>query len=246
VLALDLSAWDAQTWTAAAAWVTVAVYVGVLLFAWRQVREARRLREDQARPWVVVYFDVDWLTEIVVENIGKTVARDVHISFEPPLKSTLDPPWAWEDSTLLRDGIKTMAPSQKIRFTFDAVNDRFDCEELPLAYTASVSYQGMTHKRRRYTEPYVLDLGPYRGTRPPPAGLPEIADRLSKVLDEVKKWTDGVSGLRVNASNRDLSQRRQVRPFLFRATNQVRRQHGVRAALVHVARRMLRRYGWIR
>ena len=32
-----------------------AIVIG--LFAWRQVREARKLREEQARPFVIVDFD---------------------------------------------------------------------------------------------------------------------------------------------------------------------------------------------
>jgi len=49
--------------TAWAAWATVAVYVVLGIFAWIQVLQARRLREEQARPFVIVDFDpASWST----------------------------------------------------------------------------------------------------------------------------------------------------------------------------------------
>jgi hypothetical protein len=49
--------------------------------AFRQVREARTLREEQARPFVVVDFTLNPTTnfffDIVVKNIGATLASNV-------------------------------------------------------------------------------------------------------------------------------------------------------------------------
>lgn len=43
--------------------------------AWRQVREARRLREQQIRPFVVVDFEVDRsLFFLAISNVGTTLA----------------------------------------------------------------------------------------------------------------------------------------------------------------------------
>jgi hypothetical protein len=47
--------------TARAAWTTVAVYVVLGIFAWIQVLQARRLREEQARPFVIVDFEPGFL-----------------------------------------------------------------------------------------------------------------------------------------------------------------------------------------
>ena len=46
---------------ALAAWATVGIYIVIGLFAWRQVREARKLREEQARPLVIVDFEPGFL-----------------------------------------------------------------------------------------------------------------------------------------------------------------------------------------
>jgi hypothetical protein len=74
--------------TAWAAWATVAVYVVLGIFAWIQVLQARRLREEQARPFVIVDFEPGFLVYLTVENIGRTMARDVTIRFDKPLAST--------------------------------------------------------------------------------------------------------------------------------------------------------------
>lgn len=83
---------DWATVTAWAAWATVAVYVVLGIFAWIQVLQARRLREEQARPFVIVDFEPGFLVYLTVENIGRTMARDVSIRFDKPLESTLSGP----------------------------------------------------------------------------------------------------------------------------------------------------------
>ena len=88
---------------ACAAWATVLVYIVLGGFAWRQVHEARRLREEQARPFVIVDFEPDFLVYLTVENIGRTVARDVTIQFDKPLPSTLERPRELDESPLFRE-----------------------------------------------------------------------------------------------------------------------------------------------
>lgn len=83
-----LGAWSPAAWAAFGACGTLVVYVIIAIYAVFQVREARRLREEQARPWVVVDFEPGWILFLSIENIGRTVATDVHIRFDPPLAST--------------------------------------------------------------------------------------------------------------------------------------------------------------
>jgi hypothetical protein len=58
--------------TAWAAWATVAIYLALGIFAWIQVLQARKFREEQARPFVIVDFDAGYLVYLTVENIGRT------------------------------------------------------------------------------------------------------------------------------------------------------------------------------
>lgn len=66
-----LSPWD---WTATDwAGVQCIVLIVAAFIAFRQVREARRLREAQAQPFVVVDFEADQQTQaiyIVISNAG--------------------------------------------------------------------------------------------------------------------------------------------------------------------------------
>ena len=62
----------AEIVTAAVVAVQLAVLAGAALIAWFQVKEARRLREDQSRPFVVM--DVDYMASsllfLFIKNIG--------------------------------------------------------------------------------------------------------------------------------------------------------------------------------
>ena len=82
--------WAAIEAVATAATALVAVLAAV--FAYVQVRQARRLRQEQARPFVVVDFESSpaWQNaiQLVIQNIGQTVATDVLVSFDPLLEST--------------------------------------------------------------------------------------------------------------------------------------------------------------
>lgn len=81
-----------EGWSALAAWATVLIAFGAAVFAWFQVREARRTREEQAQPNVVLYTELNpsakRFIEIVIKNFGTTPAYHVKATFDPPLKAT--------------------------------------------------------------------------------------------------------------------------------------------------------------
>jgi hypothetical protein len=132
--------------TAWAAWATVAVYVVLGIFAWIQVLQARRLREEQARPFVIVDFEPGFLVYLTVENIGRTMARDVSIRFDEPLESTLSGPREIDESPLLRKPIPTLPPGRKIRVLFDQYAARLEAG-LPLTYDVTLRYKGPLGKK---------------------------------------------------------------------------------------------------
>jgi hypothetical protein len=109
---LSLEAWSEASWAAAGAWATVALYIVLAIYAVKQVGEARRLREEQARPFVVVDFDVNFLMKLRIENVGRTVARNIRMKFSPTLSSSMRQPWPWERSPLFSEGIPTLAPGK--------------------------------------------------------------------------------------------------------------------------------------
>jgi hypothetical protein len=88
--------------------------------AWYQAKEARRLREDQSRPFVVIDVDFVGTSELFlfVRNLGTSLARDVRIVIDPPLKSSIEDIEVAKFK-MLSDGITTLAPGKELRTFFD-------------------------------------------------------------------------------------------------------------------------------
>jgi hypothetical protein len=195
--------------TAWAAWTTVAVYLLLGIFAWIQVLQARKLREEQARPFVIVDFEPGFLVYLTVENLGRTMARDVSIRFDKPLESTLSGPREIDESPLFRELIPTLPPGKKIRVLFDQYAARVE-GKLPLTYDVTLRYKGPTGKKE-WEHPYRLDLGIYLSSALPPKGLPELVAEVEKIRKELEKWKEGGRGLRMVAVDRHRQQRREWR-----------------------------------
>jgi hypothetical protein len=145
------------------------VLVVAAAYAAAQLREAQTLRKEQSRPFVVV--DVDpWRKKgvflLTVENIGRTVARDVSLAFDPPLQSTLDDPQRIEredwprvaDFRIFKEPIPNIPPGKWLACQLDAGRQFFE-SDLPRRYVATVRYVGPVD---HYCEEYVLDLAMYR------------------------------------------------------------------------------------
>jgi hypothetical protein len=188
-------AWTAEAWTALATWSTFAVIAGSLAFARRQVAEARRLREEQTRPFVVVDLEPGWIIYLIIENVGRTLARNVRVNFEPPLASTRADV-RFEEIPALRDGIPTLPPGRKFRFFFDSSIERLNRTDLPRSYEVEVRY-ARYDDRALPPETYVLDLHSMLESIPPDEPLRDAAKALKGIKDEVAKWRDGLRGLRV-------------------------------------------------
>lgn len=212
---------DAVSWSALAAIVTVFVYVALLIYAVKQVGEARRLREAQARPFVIVDFEpTSWLLQLVVRNIGQTAAYDVSMTFNPPLDSSLPKPHAWQESSAFTEGIPLLPPHRKIRVAFDSVYGRYEEKSsLPMRYDVALTYRGPDRRAKPHRDHYVLDLNVHRGTRLPEAGIPEIA----KAVESIKTAIEASShrSLRAQASSADFTTLRQ--PQGGQSRNQVRK-----------------------
>ncbi len=183
------------TWTDEAQVYLVAAQLVVLIvaviFAWRQVREARVLREEQSRPFVVVDIQSDpgSLVYLEVVNMGTSLARDVRIEIDPPLESAIDIPVG--KLKMLSEGIATLAPGKKYRSFFDQGPPRNN-SDLPMSYVATVTYTDEKGKRP-FKETMSLDLDLYMDmTEVTRYGEHEIHERLKEIRDIFRKWTSGI------------------------------------------------------
>jgi hypothetical protein len=164
------------------------VLVVAAIVAGRQVGEARRLREEQARPFVVIDFDVrNHLIYIVVSNVGNTLATDVRFEVDPPFESTIEDYQA-KELKMFREGISTLAPGKVIETLFDSFIER-EPTELPDAYKVTVRYSD-ERRRRSFAEVIDLDIGLYRNilsvTR---RDIHHVNETLGKMLTEMKRWS---------------------------------------------------------
>jgi hypothetical protein len=178
----------------------VAAQLGVLLIAaavagW-QVLEARKLRLQQNRPFVVADFDVEggYITFFEVANLGTSLARDVRIAIDPPLSSATEKVDLGK-LKMLNEGIKTLAPGKRYRTFFDLGFRRVD-SGLPMNYTATITYRDQD-RRREFREELNLDLDLFMYLETiNRAGLHEIHKQLEQIQGLMKKWSSGTgSGL---------------------------------------------------
>lgn len=147
------------------------IAIGAAIPAYRAVKESRRLREDQARPFVVVSLEPSGVTrkflDLVVRNHGNTVARDVKFSFDKPLRSTNDEfGYPIAKVKFLQDGITIFAPRAEYRVMFDSIPARHQANtrgaDLPDSYAVTVQYKNRNGDALP-AEEYILDSALSRG-----------------------------------------------------------------------------------
>ena len=95
---------------------TLVVAAGILY----QGREARRARDDQDRPQIIVDADYTgrFTTNIVVRNIRHGVARNISFAFSAPLESTSG--YDITELPYFRNGINFMAPQTSLPAVWDS------------------------------------------------------------------------------------------------------------------------------
>lgn len=196
--------WGPDEWTAAGTLVTAGVAAAAAVVAYFQLRQARHLREDQARPFVVVDIvpsEVDLhILNFVIENVGNTVAQDVRLEFDPPIASSLDG-YDLAGSALLCDGIPTMPPRRRIEFLFDISHSRLNTD-LPKRYDAVVSYKD-SRGRPVAPTPYILDIGFLFGLEHiTQYGVHHAAKSLREIEKHLRRVTSN-KGVRVQSFDGD-------------------------------------------
>lgn len=180
-------AWTATDWAGIQA-VVLAIAAGVAIW---QVWEARRLRRAQARPFVVVDFEAESQQQIniVIANLGSTMARDVRLTFEPELTSSLDSrPTIVRPADLkaIKEGISTLPPGKRVVIMLDLFHQR-DAETYPDLYRVHATFYAPALKQH-LGEDFVLDLGLYRNVlQVNRRDIHDVHDQLKKLVRAVEK-----------------------------------------------------------
>jgi hypothetical protein len=183
--------WTAETWAA----FQFGVLAAAAAVAYRQLGEARRLREASLRPFVVVDFDIEEDIEIYlsITNMGATLARDVTVTFDHPFDTATMKRPEGEDRPIdrfvngLAKGIPTLAPGKKLRTLLDLPNHRAEANGLRDAYVAAVSYRSdVTGKP--YSETYTIDMAVHQGRMwVNKKGLHQLTQEVEKIGNEIAK-----------------------------------------------------------
>jgi hypothetical protein len=195
---------DALTWLPA--WLTLGVLITAAVVAWLQVKESRRLRAIQVRPYVDVDFDVTRppMIYLVIRNTGSGRATDVQVTFDPPLKSSLDLEGDDRVASFVGHPWPSLVPGKRIETLFDSAIARLaDASPFPLRYTVTVSYSAPDFPGQKFVDRYELDIGSYRNMHySQKRGLDEIAKALDDLRVLISKW-DHDGALDVVTTDRD-------------------------------------------
>lgn len=129
------------------------------------VKLNERAQREQAEPYVIA--DIrprvpsSSLLVFVIENTGPTLARNVQVQVEPPLRTTLGP----DRESVLNRGvtrpIPALPPGRRLTFIMDVAHQLFG-SDLPRLYTVTVLADGPFGPVEQLT--YVVDLDILRST----------------------------------------------------------------------------------
>lgn len=206
---------SAERVVAVAAVGQLVVFVFAALYARAQVREARTLREsqalqaqelreaerelrkDEARPYVVVDFERERapFVNLVIANLGRTMARNVQIEVDPPFDSSVyrGGPVPLAGFKLFTEGIPELAPGKRIVLLFDQMAHR-EKLDLPMSYRVRLSYDWDGGDPLPPDE-LRLDLDLYRPLRViERKTVHDLSETLDAIHGQLQKWTAGLDG----------------------------------------------------
>lgn len=174
---------------------TFVVAAGILY----QGREARKARDDQDRPQIIVDADYTgrFTTNIVVRNIGHGMAKNITFEFSAPIETT-----SGQDITELpyfKNGLNFMAPQTDIAAVWDSYQNVVQSlrdKGLTEGITITSRYEdrnGESYETEWTINPLLLEgsgYSDYKGYEDQVQALEDQAralEKISKDLEEVKE-----------------------------------------------------------
>ena len=153
--------WVSPDWVSACAETLMTlVALCALFYARGQVTEARRTREDQSRPYVVCYLEIDPnipnAADLVIRNYGLTAAYNVVVTFDATPERGV-PADHVARIVSVPECFPVLAPGQEWRTHFDSGSNDRENFGLPMQYTGTIEYSTSKEKGRDYSTDVVLD-----------------------------------------------------------------------------------------
>lgn len=194
------TAGDPDAVAALATAAAVAVAVVAATFAGWQIREARKLRIEQAEPNVAALMESNpnspQVIEFAVRNFGATAARNVTVRSDPPMRRSTNsgPP----DPVWIPERIPYLAPGQEWRTTWDFATRRVSDKALKDedVHLVVVKFDGLTKRRRQSTA--TLDWGAFKGRRfLDQKSIHHAAGALIEIKKVLSSVTDGAGRRRL-------------------------------------------------
>jgi hypothetical protein len=234
----------AAEWEAIGVWVTAGITLGLFVYAYVQLRDARELRIEQARPYIIVDLSFRrFLIHVSIKNTGQTAAKNVRVTFDEPLVASEPDRVEWQHSKPFTDGIPFMAPGREMRYLLDTYPARA-AQNLPMTISGSVTYSGADMlKHDPWTHAFLMDMEIYKHARLEERSMPDLVNEVAELRKELGKWTDGSRGLLVQATDRDRYIRRSDRPFHLLRAKRARAEKGIRGWLGYFVDRWRERHG---
>ena len=133
--------------------LVVAILTSFSVFvSMRTLREMKKTREDENRPYVIVYLSKeprDLLFELCIKNFGKTAAKIEFLEFSLPIKTH-----SGELADHVFQGV-TLMPNQKIHTLF-MKDDTLDVRKFESMHL-KCKYSLLGDKRKIYDDEYVVN-----------------------------------------------------------------------------------------
>jgi len=171
---------------------TFVVAAGILY----QGREARKARDDQDRPQIIVDADYTgrFTTNIVVRNIGHGMAKNITFEFSAPIETT-----GGEDITDLpyfKNGINFMAPQTDLASVWDSyqnVVQNLRDKGLTQGITITSRYEdrnGESYETQWTINPLLLEgsgYSEYKGYEDEVQALEDQARVLERIAEDIRE-----------------------------------------------------------
>jgi hypothetical protein len=167
-----------------------------------QGREARRARNDEDRPQIIVDADYTgrFTTNIVVRNIGNGTAKNITFEFSAPLESTSG--YDITELPYFRNGINFMAPQTDLPAVWDSYQDvvqNLRAKGLTNGITIISKYedrQGERYETAWTINPLLLEgsgYSDYKGYEDEVQALQDQARALEQVSEDLKELKEAVN-----------------------------------------------------